>query len=462
MKVLLTEEEMPREYYNILPDLPRPLDPPLHPGTRKPASASDFKAIFCDEIVRQEMLDAPTLRIPDEVRTALFRMGRPTPLVRARRLETALNTPARIFFKNESLNPCGSHKPNTAIAQAYYNARAGVEELVTETGAGQWGTALAYACMLFGLKCRVFMVRVSFKQKPYRRIVMNAYGASVSASPSRETKFGRSVLQQNPAHPGSLGVAISEAIETVVARGDGKAKYALGSVLNHVMLHQTVIGLEAKAQLAKIDAQPDALIACVGGGSNFGGFVFPFVRDKLRGKLDAELVAVEPKSCPSTTEGRFEYDFGDTAGMTPLLKMYTLGHDFVPSPIHAGGLRYHGMAPTVSLLVKERVVRPRAYAQDETFEAGALFARTEGIIPAPESSHAIKAAIDLARECKKTNEAKTIVFNLSGHGLLDLAGYQDFFEGKLGGANASSAGASSASASASGKAVGTTGGDGIK
>jgi tryptophan synthase beta chain len=429
VKVVLREDEMPARYYNICPDLPKPLPPPLDPQTKKPIPPSALEAIFPKELIKQEVSDARFIDIPSEVIEALCRMGRPTPLTRARRLESALGTPARIFFKNESLNPCGSHKPNTAIAQAYYNAREGVETLVTETGAGQWGTALAYACMLFGLKCKVFMVRVSFNQKPYRKILMHAFGASVVASPSKETSFGRRVLKENPAHPGSLGVAISEAIEAVVASKN--AKYALGSVLNHVLLHQTIIGEEARLQFEKIGESPDVLVGCIGGGSNFSGFAFPFLRDKLAGKSDAEFIAVEPKSCPSTTEGKYEYDFGDSAGMTPLLKMYTLGHAFVPSPIHAGGLRYHGMAPIVSLLVKEGVVKPLAFEQREVFEAAMLFARTEGIIPAPETAHAIKAVIDVARECKRTGEAKTIAFNLSGHGLLDLGGYQDFLDGKI-------------------------------
>jgi len=381
--------------------------------------------------VRQETSAARYIDIPEPVREALLRLGRPTPLVRAKRLENFLGTPARIYFKNESLNPCGSHKPNTAIAQAYYNAREGTETLVTETGAGQWGTALSYASMLFGLKCKVFMVRVSFNQKPYRKVAINAYGAEVVASPSNETAFGRKVLAENPAHPGSLGIAISEAIESVVTTPDGKAKYALGSVLNHVMLHQTVIGQETKAQFEKLGIEPDALVGCVGGGSNFAGFVFPFAGEVLNGKRECDFVAVEPKSCPSVTQGKYDYDFGDTAGLTPLLKMYTLGHAFVPSPIHAGGLRYHGMAPLVSALAKEGVVRALAFEQKEVFEAGMIFARTEGIIPAPETCHAIKAVIDMAAECKKKGEERVIAFNLSGHGLLDLQGYDDFMEGKI-------------------------------
>jgi tryptophan synthase beta chain len=358
-------------------------------------------------------------------------MGRPSPLIRARRLEQHLKTPAKIYFKHEGLNPCGSHKPNTAIAQAYYNMKEGIETLATETGAGQWGTSLAYASALFGLKCKVFMVKASFEQKPYRRIMMETYGAEAYASPSRLTKYGQSVLVATPDHPGSLGVAISEAIETVVSDPTGKTKYSLGSVLNHVMLHQTVIGQEVRQQLAMADAVPDYIIGCIGGGSNFAGISFPLIYDKMKGKNNAEFIAVEPSSCPSTTKGEYRYDHGDTAGMTPLLKMHTMGKDHVPSPIHAGGLRYHGMAPTVSALVAAGEVKPRSYNQLEVFDAALTFSRTEGIIPAPESAHAIKAAIDVALECKKKNEVKTIVFNLSGHGLLDLGGYQQYLEGKL-------------------------------
>ena len=356
-------------------------------------------------------------------------MGRPSPLFRARRLEKKLKTPAKIYFKHEGLNPCGSHKPNTAIAQAYYNAKEGVETLATETGAGQWGTALAYASMLFGLKCRVFMVSSSYNQKPYRKVMMESYGAEVFPSPSRQTKFGRKILSSDSAHLGSLGIAISEAIETVVSTEN--AKYSLGSVLNHVLLHQTVIGLETQKQLEIAGEKADVLIGCVGGGSNFGGFILPFVREKISGKNDAEFIAVEPTACPSLTRGKYDYDFGDTAGMTPLLKMYSLGKDFIPSPIHAGGLRYHGMSPIISLLAEQKLVRAKAYDQKPVFEGALMFANTEGIIPAPESAHAIKAAIDEALECRKKNEAKTIVFNLSGHGLLDLDGYQKFLEGKL-------------------------------
>ncbi|VVC00279.1 Tryptophan synthase beta chain 2 [uncultured archaeon] len=430
-KILLREEDVPKDYYNILPDLPTPLAPPLHPGTKKPATPEDFEAIFPKEIIRQEMSQERFIPIPEEVRDALLRSGRPSPLFRAERLEKYLKTPAKIYFKHEGLNPCGSHKPNTAIAQAYYNMKEGVEKLVTETGAGQWGTALAYATMLFGMKCEVFMVKVSFEQKPYRKIIIETYGATVHASPSPHTSFGKKVLSEKPGHTGSLGIAISEAIETVVSDPAKKSKYALGSVLNHVMLHQTVIGQEVRAQLAMEDLSPDCVIACIGGGSNFAGISFPLIYDRLKGKNNAEFIAVEPSSCPTTTKGEFRYDFGDTAGMTPLMKMYTLGKEFVPSSIHAGGLRYHGMAPTVSSLVAEGIVKPRSYGQKEIFGAAMAFAQTEGIIAAPESAHAIKAAMDVALDCKKKNEAKTIVFNLSGHGLLDLHGYQQYLDGKM-------------------------------
>ncbi|VVC04427.1 Tryptophan synthase beta chain 2 [Candidatus Bilamarchaeum dharawalense] len=430
-KVLLNEDQVPKKFYNILPDLPEALAPPLNPGTKEPINPSDLEAIFPKEVVRQEVSSERFITIPDEVREALLRMGRPSPLIRAKRLEEKLKTPARIYFKHEGLNPCGSHKPNTAIAQTYYNMKEGVENLATETGAGQWGTSLAYATMLFGLKCTIFMVRTSFSQKPYRKSMIGVYGATVHPSPSTITDYGKKILKETPEHPGSLGIAISEAIETVVKDKNKKTKYSLGSVLNHVLLHQTVIGQETREQLAMIDEKPDYMIGCVGGGSNFGGIAFPLIYDKIKGKNNCEFVAVEPVSCPSTTKGEYRYDFGDTAGMTPLIKMYTLGKEFVPSPIHAGGLRYHGMAPTVSLLVKNKMVKSVAYHQKEVFEAAMTFAQTEGIIAAPESSHAIKAAIDKALECKRKNEQKTIVFNLSGHGLLDLGGYDQYLSGKM-------------------------------
>ncbi|MBU1159349.1 MAG: TrpB-like pyridoxal phosphate-dependent enzyme [Candidatus Thermoplasmatota archaeon] len=425
----LTPEEMPKKWYNILPDLPEPLAPPLNPATKQPIKPSDLEPIFPKALITQEMSSERYIDIPDEVLQSYMHINRPSPLQRAIRLEEALKTPAKIYFKREDLSPAGSHKTNTALAQVYYNMKEGVTKLTTETGAGQWGTALAMATNYFGLECEVFMVRASYDQKPYRREMIRLFGADVHPSPSNLTEFGKKLLGQDPNHPGSLGIAISEALETCVK--DGKAKYSLGSVLNHVMLHQTIIGQEAILQFQKLGEKPDYLIGCVGGGSNFAGFTFPFIAQKLKGKMDTEFIAVEPTVVPTLTNGKFEYDFGDTAGMTPLLLMYTLGHDFVPSPIHAGGLRYHGAAPTVSALVKSKVVKPVAYQQKEVFDAAAMFARAEGIIPAPEASHAIKAAIDLALEAKKNNEEKVIAFNLSGHGLMDLGGYQQYLDGKM-------------------------------
>jgi len=428
-RVNLTVEEMPKRWYNILPDLPEPLAPPLHPGTKKPISAKDLEPIFPKALIAQEMSSESYVPIPDEVLQAYMLANRPSPLQRALRLEAALKTPARIYFKREDLSPGGSHKTNTSLAQAYYNMKEGVENLTTETGAGQWGTALSLACNYFGLGCEVFMVRASYDQKPYRREMMRVYGAKVHPSPSDVTEFGKKMLAKDPKHPGSLGIAISEALETAVK--DGKTKYSLGSVLNHVMMHQTIIGQEAMLQFKKLDEHPDYLVGCVGGGSNFAGFTFPFIGEKLKKKTGAEFIAVEPTVVPSLTKGKYEYDFGDTAGMTPLLLMYTLGHDFVPSPIHAGGLRYHGMAPTVSLLTKNKVVKAVSYLQKEVFDAAVMFAKAEGIIPAPETSHAIKAVIDLALEAKKKKEEKVIAMNFSGHGLLDLAGYQQYLDGKM-------------------------------
>jgi tryptophan synthase beta chain len=428
IKITLDENEVPKNFYNVLPDLPERLAPPLNPKTREPVSPSDLEAIFPKELIRQEMSAEGSIPVPSEVRDALIRFGRPTPLIRAERLEKHLRTPAKIYFKHEGLNPCGSHKPNTAIAQAYYNAKEGIEHLATETGAGQWGTALAYASMLFGLKCTVFMVRNSFEQKPGRKTMIESYGATIHPSPSPVTAYGRKIQKEMPDTPGSLGIAISEAIE--IAASDPKTNYSLGSVLNHVLLHQTVIGQELKLQFAKAEIEPDFLIGCIGGGSNFGGMVFPFVKDKIDGRTDARYIGVEPESCPSVTKGEYRYDSGDTAGMTPLLKMHTLGSSHIPPAIHAGGLRYHGMAPTVSLLMDRGITEAEAYGQDEVLAAARLFARTEGIIAAPESSHAIASAIRHANECRKNNEAKTIVFNLSGHGLLDLSFYA------LGGATA--------------------------
>ena len=428
-RVQLGIEDVPRKWYNIAHDLPEPLPPPLNPQTKEPIGIDDLKAIFPMGLIQQEVSTEKYIDIPEEVRDALILINRPSPLQRALRLEAALKTPAKIFFKREDLSPAGSHKPNTAVAQAYFNMKEGTENLTTETGAGQWGSALSLACTIFDLTCTVFMVRISYDQKPYRRYVMETYGARVFPSPSEETEFGRKLLKENPDHPGSLGIAISEAIATAV--GMKNTKYSLGSVANHVMLHQTVIGQELIKQMEMLDLTPDYMIGCVGGGSNFAGFSFPMIGKKLKGKVETEFIAVEPTVVPSLTKGKYEYDFGDTAGMTPLFKMYTLGHDFIPSPIHAGGLRYHGMAPTVSLLTKLGVVKPVAYTQNETFAAGVMFAKAEGIIPAPEANHAIRAAIDLALEAKKKNEEKIIVFNLSGHGLLDMSGYASYISGKM-------------------------------
>ncbi|MBI0584168.1 MAG: TrpB-like pyridoxal phosphate-dependent enzyme [Methanomassiliicoccus sp.] len=428
-RVTLSPEDIPKKWYNIAGDLPVPIPPPLNPATNQPSKPEDLEAIFPKGVIAQEMSTERYIDIPEEVRDAYMMLCRPSPLQRARRLEKFLKTPAKIYFKREDLSPAGSHKPNSAIPQTYMNMKEGVENLTTETGAGQWGSALALSCAHFDMKCTVFMVRVSYDQKPFRRLIMETYGSKVHASPSKETAYGRQVLQENPDHPGTLGIAISEAIELCLEQPN--TKYSLGSVLNHVMLHQTVIGQEVKQQLEQIDTVPDYMIACVGGGSNFAGFTFPMIGDKIKGKNETEFLAVEPASVPSMTKGELRYDFGDTKGMTPLLKMYTLGHDFVPSSIHAGGLRYHGMAPAVSKVAELGYVTPISYEQSETFEAAVTFARVEGIIPAPESSHAIKAAIDKALEAKKTNEEKTIVFNLSGHGLLDMGGYGKYLHGDM-------------------------------
>ncbi|MEM1927786.1 MAG: TrpB-like pyridoxal phosphate-dependent enzyme [Acidilobaceae archaeon] len=423
------EEIVPEYWYNIVPDLPRPLPPPLLPSG-EPAPIEMFYRLFARELVRQEVSQERYIKIPEAVREVLIELGRPTPLIRARRLERLLGTTARIYFKYEGVLPTGSHKVNTAVAQAYYNKEEGVERLATETGAGQWGSALSLAGALFDIKVRVFMVKSSYMQKPYRRVLMELYGAEVVPSPSPYTKVGRSILEKDPDNPGSLGIAISEAIEDVLS--DEKARYSLGSVLNHVLLHQTVIGLEAIKQLELIGEElPDYVIGCVGGGSNFAGLSYPFMELRLRGRKDIEFIAVEPKACPSLTRGVYAYDYGDTAQLTPLLKMYTVGHKYRVPPIHAGGLRYHGDAPSLCLLVAEGYVKARAYHQTEVFEAGKIFAQAEGIVPAPESAHAVKAAMDLAREIAKTGEKKVILFNLSGHGLLDLQGYLEYLEGTL-------------------------------
>ncbi|HLP14887.1 MAG TPA: TrpB-like pyridoxal phosphate-dependent enzyme [Bacteroidota bacterium] len=428
-KFLLSVREMPTKWYNILPDLKTPMAPPLHPGTKQPAAASDFSAIFPDSLIAQEFAPDRFIEIPDEVLEA-YALSRPTPLIRAYALEQRLQTPAKIFFKYEGVNSAGSHKSNTALAQAYYNKQAGVKRLVTETGAGQWGSALSAACKRYGLGCEVFMVKVSFSQKPYRRTFMQLFGADVHASPSELTQAGRKILAEHPHSPGSLAIAISEAVECAVQRDD--TKYALGSVLNHVLLHQTIIGEEARLQMEKAEADPDIVIACVGGGSNFAGLAFPFLRDKISGQKSAmRVVAVEPASCPTLTKGVFAYDFGDESGYTPLMKMYTLGHSFIPDKIHAGGLRYHGMSPIVSHLYHDKLIEAEAYTQQDVFEAAVTFAETEGIVPAPESSHAICSAIRHALVCKQSGEAKTILFNLSGHGFFDLGSYDAFLQHHL-------------------------------
>jgi tryptophan synthase beta chain len=425
-KILLDEADLPTHWYNVVADMPNPPFPPLgQDGT--PVGPEALQAIFPDSLIEQEMSAERWIAIPEEVREALT-LWRPSPLYRAQRLEQALGTPARIYYKNEAVSPAGSHKPNTAVAQAWYNRQAGIRRLATETGAGQWGSALALAGQMFGLEVRVYMVRVSFEQKPYRRSMMQTWGAEVFASPTNMTEAGRRILAEHPDSPGSLGIAISEAVEEAAGRKD--TNYALGSVLNHVLLHQTVIGLEARKQLEQVGDYPDEVFAPCGGGSNFGGIAFPFFADKAAGR-NVRLVAVEPTSCPTLTKGPYAYDYGDTAGLTPMMKMYTLGHDFMPPGIHAGGLRYHGDSPLVSQLHHEGLVDAVAVPQLETFEAGVLFARTEGIIPAPESSHAIAAAVRSARECARSGEARTILFNLSGHGHFDMSAYDRYFKGEL-------------------------------
>lgn len=428
-KIFLSENEMPRAWYNLAADLPNAPLPPLAPdgSAIKP---EQLAAIFPPGLIEQEVSRERWIDIPEEVLALLYRW-RPSPLQRAYGLEKALGTPARIYFKNESLSPAGSHKPNSAIPQAYFNKIAGIKKLTTETGAGQWGSALAFACAQFGIECKVFMVRSSYEQKPYRKSMMKTWGATCIPSPSPTTKAGRDALARDPSTPGSLAIAISEAVEEAVGDPSGKTRYALGSVLNHVMLHQTIIGLEAKKQLELFgEKRVDQVIACVGGGSNFAGLSFPFVKDKIEG-ADIEIIPVEPASCPSLTRGRFVYDLGDVAGMTPLLPMYSLGHDFVPASIHAGGLRYHGMSPLVSAAAEEGLISPRAIPQLECFDAAVSFARSEGIIVAPETSHAIAQVIREAKQAKEEGKEKVILFGLSGHGLLDLSGYESYFAGKL-------------------------------
>jgi tryptophan synthase beta chain len=428
IQFLLRAEEMPTHWYNLQADYPEPLPPPLHPGTKQPISPDMMAPLFPETLVAQEMSTERMIEIPQEVRD-VYALYRPTPLLRAVRLEKALQTPAHIYYKYEGVSPAGSHKPNTAIPQAYYNKLAGTKRLATETGAGQWGSSLAMACQVFGLECTIYMVKVSFHQKPYRKLLMQTYGANVFASPSEQTEFGRRVLAETPESNGSLGIAISEAIEDTVKTPH--TKYALGSVLNHVCLHQSIIGEETIRQMAMAGEAPDMVFGCAGGGSNFAGIAFPFVRENLAGRTKTRIVAVEPSSCPSLTQGELRYDFGDTAETTPLMMMYTLGHKFMPPSIHAGGLRYHGMAPMVSHCMKLGLIEARAVAQTKVFEAGVLFARTEGLVPAPESSHAISAVIDEAVKCREEGKKRVLVFNLSGNGLLDLAAYDTYLSGQM-------------------------------
>ncbi len=426
-KFLLTEADMPPAWYNILADLPEPMSPPLHPGTGQPAGPDDLSPLFPMELILQEVSTDRFIDIPKEVQD-VYKLWRPTPLYRARRLEQHLGTPAKIFYKYEGTSPAGSHKPNTAVAQAFYNKVAGINRLVTETGAGQWGSALAMSGAFFDMEVKVFMVRVSFEQKPYRRALMQAWGASCIPSPSQETEAGRRILQQEPDSRGSLGIAISEAVEEAVTRSD--TNYSLGSVLNHVMLHQTVIGQEAQKQFELADTYPDVIYGCVGGGSNFAGLILPFMKERIDGK-DIRIVAVEPTACPTLTKGTLAYDFGDTAQSTPLMKMHTLGHTFMPAGIHAGGLRYHGMAPIVSKLHDLGLIEAQALPQTAIFEGAVQFARTEGIVPAPEAAHAVRAGIDEAVRCRESGEEKTILIGLSGHGNFDMAAYDEYFAGNL-------------------------------
>jgi tryptophan synthase beta chain len=426
-KIFLPESELPRQWYNIMADMPTPMEPPLDPGTGQPIGPEALSAIFPMNLIEQEVSTERWIDIPEEV-LKKYAIWRPTPLYRAYSLEKYLDTPAKIYFKNEGVSPAGSHKPNTAIAQAYYNKVAGTKRITTETGAGQWGSALSMCCSFFGLECKVFMVRISFNHKPYRKLMMQTWGANCVASPSTETFAGRKILEQDPDSPGSLGIAISEAVEAAV--GDEDTKYSLGSVLNHVMLHQTINGLETQKQLAIAGDYPDVVIGCAGGGSNFAGNCLPFVRDKIHGK-EIDIIGVEPSSCPTMTQGPFAYDFGDTVQMTPLMAMHTLGHNFIPAPIHAGGLRYHGMAPIISQLILDNLIRAEAVHQLETFQAGVTFARTEGFISAPECNHAVAMTIREALKAKEEGKEKVILFNWSGHGLVDMAAYQAYFDGQL-------------------------------
>jgi tryptophan synthase beta chain len=427
-KILLDESEIPTHWYNVVADLPEPPPPPLHPGTHEPIGPDALAPLFPMGLMQQEVSAERYIAIPAAVRD-VYALWRPSPLYRAKNLERHLDTPARIYFKYEGVSPAGSHKPNTAVPQAYYNAQEGVKRLTTETGAGQWGSALAFACAQFGLGCEVWQVAASFTQKPYRASMMRLWGATVHSSPSELTEAGRAILAQDPDSPGSLGIAISEAVEAAVA--DEETKYALGSVLNHVLLHQTVIGEEALLQMAKVDETPDLIVGCTGGGSNFAGLFFPFLREKLAGKMDPHILAVEPAACPSFTKGEYRYDFGDVAGMTPLMKMHTLGHDFIPDPIHAGGLRYHGMSPLLSHLYELGMFEAEAIDQLHCFDAAVTFARTQGIVPAPEPTHALAAAMREAERCRETGEEKVILTALCGHGHFDMASYDAYFAGEL-------------------------------
>ena len=427
-KIFLDEKEMPKQWYNIQADMPNKMLPPLNPGTKQPIGPEDLAPLFPMELIKQEVSQEKWIDIPEEVQD-IYKIWRPSPLIRASNFEKLLDAPVKIYFKNESLSPAGSHKPNTAVPQAYYNYKEGIKRMTTETGAGQWGSALSFATQLFGIELKVYMVKVSYDQKPYRKSMMNTWGASVVASPSELTASGRKILAADPDSPGSLGIAISEAIEA--AASDELCHYSLGSVLNHVLLHQTIIGLEAERQFIKADEYPDIVIGCFGGGSNFGGVSFPFIKNNIIHNQHTRIIAVEPESCPKLTRGELMYDFGDTVGLTPLLHMFTLGHNFMPPKIHAGGLRYHGAGPIVSQLLQDKLMEATAVHQRESFEAGVKFARSEGIIPAPETTHAIAQVIREAEQAKKEGIEKTILFNFSGHGLVDMAAYDQYFAGNL-------------------------------
>ena len=428
LKYFLEESKMPKTWYNIAADLPKPMEPPLHPGTLKPIGPDDLAPLFPMALIGQEVSQDREIEIPDPVRN-IYKQWRPSPLFRARNLEKFLDTPAKIYYKYEGVSPTGSHKPNTAVAQAFFNKEEGTKKITTETGAGQWGSSLAFACQIFGIELDVYMVKVSFEQKPYRKLIMQTYGASCFASPSNRTDSGKAILAKDPNNTGSLGIAISEAVE--MAAKDPNTKYSLGSVLNHVLMHQTIVGNEALLQMEMADDYPDILVGCTGGGSNFSGLVLPFLGEKFRENKHTRVIACEPKSCPSLTKGKYVYDFGDTGRLTPLVKMHTLGSQFIPPATHSGGLRYHGMAPLVSHLKEIGAIEAQAFGQKECFEAGVNFARTEGIVPAPEATHAVKGAIAAAMECKKNGESKTILFNLCGHGHFDMTAYDDYFNGRL-------------------------------